>query len=88
MKPRLLFSAALLAFCTTAAGQYYETGQDPASLKWKQIRSTHFNVIFPESFEKQGIEYSRMLERAAESQKELYPEKKFRIPVVIEEGHM
>nr|MCU0408842.1 hypothetical protein [Bacteroidales bacterium] len=60
-----------------------ETGQDPASVKWKQIRSSHFNVIFPESFEKQGIEYSRMLEKATEGLHDLYPVKKFRIPVVL-----
>ena len=29
--------------------QYYATGQDPSSIKWKQINTKYFRIIFPES---------------------------------------
>ena len=32
-------------------GQYYNLGQDPASIKWRQIKTPHFKVIYPEDFE-------------------------------------
>jgi hypothetical protein len=44
-------------------GQYFSLGVDPASVRWKQIKTDHFRVVFPESFEKQsqyvanGLEY-------------------------------
>ena len=32
-------------------GQYYNLGQDPASLKWRQITTPHFRIVYPEIFE-------------------------------------
>lgn len=32
-------------------GQYYNLGQDPSSLKWRQISTPHFRIIYPENFE-------------------------------------
>jgi hypothetical protein len=32
-------------------GQYFNLGQDPASLKWRLISTPHFRVIYPENFE-------------------------------------
>ncbi|MFZ4547509.1 MAG: hypothetical protein ACOYN4_08745, partial [Bacteroidales bacterium] len=32
-------------------GQYYNLGQDPASIKWRQVKMQHFHIIYPESFE-------------------------------------
>jgi hypothetical protein len=37
-------------------GQYYNLGQDPASLKWRQIQTPHFRIIYPENFEKKAQE--------------------------------
>lgn len=37
-------------------GQYYNLGQDPASLKWRQIQTPHFRIIYPENFEKKAHE--------------------------------
>ena len=47
-----------------ACAQYFMSGQEPASTKWKQINTNHFQLIFPENFtEKAGyianiLEYS------------------------------
>ncbi|HNR41965.1 MAG TPA: hypothetical protein PKL65_07005 [Bacteroidales bacterium] len=75
----LLLSLALVP----AAAQYYQTGQEPSSIKWMQIKTDKFRVIYPESYGSQGIEFTRALEDAYSGLMLLYPEMKFRIPVII-----
>ncbi len=31
--------------------QYYSTGQEPASIKWRQLKTAHFKLIFPDYYE-------------------------------------
>jgi len=40
----------LFIFCQVDA-QYYSLGQDPASIRWRQINTDHFRIIYPENFE-------------------------------------
>jgi len=72
---------------TVAAGkgfsQYYVTGQDQASLKWKQIKTSHFNLIFPETFSGMADHYATLLEKSYSNALTLYPETKADIPVII-----
>lgn len=48
--------------------QYYAGGQSPGSIKWQQINSPYFQIIFPEGFENQAnyiantLEYARILD--------------------------
>ncbi|MCU0461305.1 MAG: hypothetical protein MUF36_04725 [Bacteroidales bacterium] len=63
--------------------QYYDTGQDPANLKWLQIKSDRFRVIYPEKYGSQGIEFTKSLDKAYSDLGALFPGKKFRIPVII-----
>lgn len=44
--------------------QFYAGGQSPGSLKWKQINSPYFQIIFPEGFENQANHTANMLEYA------------------------
>ena len=84
MKLRLLILYIVLLFSfSSVSAQYYETGQDPASLKWKQIKTGRFTVIFPENCEPSGILYSKSLDEAYSKLSTLFPEKKFHIPVLI-----
>ena len=48
---RLSCFIALSLFPFMLFGQYYNLGQDPASLKWRQITTPHFRIIYPENFE-------------------------------------
>ncbi len=75
----------ILFFLFTQAtfSQYYETGQDPGSLKWVQIKTDHFRVIYPEKYGQEGIEFAKSLDDAYSRLGSLFPEKKFRIPVII-----
>lgn len=84
MRHRIIFlSSALLFLVQILSAQYYETGQDPASIKWKQIKTGRFTVIFPENYGPGGIAYAKSLEEAYSKLLLLFPEKKFNIPVVI-----
>lgn len=84
MRKQLLLGFILIILSSFAvSGQYYETGQDPSSLKWKQIKTGSFTVIFPEKYEKEGFKYARSLEESAGQLKSLFPGIKLKIPVVI-----
>lgn len=78
----LLYSILLLNVQEIFA-QYYDTGQDPAATKWMQIKTGRFTVIFPASYDSSGISFARSLEEANSKLHTLFPEIKFKIPVVI-----
>ena len=49
-----LFFIILFLNNNTVLAQYYDTGQDPFKLKWYQINTENFQIIFPKSSEKQA----------------------------------
>ncbi len=66
---RLWFAVILLMGTVTGArGQYYSSGQDPASIRWQQLNSPHFKVIFPGGYDSTAqyvmnlMEYARLLD--------------------------
>jgi hypothetical protein len=63
--------------------QYYETGQDPASVKWLQIKTGRFRIIYPESYGTEGILFAKSLDDSYSKLTSIFPEKRFRIPVII-----
>lgn len=81
----LLVSSMTVA---SAVAQYYDTGQDPASLRWRQIRTPHFRVIYPEDFADGAAEYSRLLEESYSRLSHLYPDVKVSVPVIIHSHSM
>ena len=84
MRKRLVISSLLLLFSLlTVSAQYYDTGQDPASLRWMQIKTGRFTVIYPEKYGAGGLEYAKALEDAYSRLVTIFPEKKINIPVII-----
>ncbi|TAL79301.1 MAG: hypothetical protein EPN88_01850 [Bacteroidetes bacterium] len=79
----ILLYTTLLFITRVTFAQYYDTGQDPASLKWMQIKTGQFTVIYPESYGSGGLNFARSLDDAYAKLISLYPEKKYKIPVVI-----
>jgi len=68
---------------TCLYSQFYEYGQDPASIRWKQINTGNFKLIFPEDYKSNAVKVSFLLEesyRKNASQLNYSPRK---IPVVI-----
>ncbi len=49
-----LLSALLLTFAFPAQAQYYNTGQSPASLRWRAIGNDSVTVVFPDGFDRQA----------------------------------
>jgi len=53
-------------FCVVSTiigyGQYYSQGEDPASLKWNQINTDHFKVIFPGELSREAQRTTYLLE--------------------------
>lgn len=45
-------------------GQYFQTGQDPSSIKWRQINTENFQIIYPQESEKQAQKLTFILEKA------------------------
>lgn len=78
----LILLALLLPF-KMVSGQYYDTGEDPSSLKWLHIKTKRFDVIYPESYGSEGIKYAWSLDNSFSKLSSLYSIKKIRIPVII-----
>jgi hypothetical protein len=81
--PLIFLFSSLILWGQVASGQYYDTGQDPASLKWMQIKTARFTVIYPEKYDSGGIAFAQSLDEAYSKLVSLFPEKKFKIPVII-----
>ncbi|WP_372772321.1 TolB family protein [Mangrovibacterium sp.] len=53
----------LLSICISAHSQYYSTGSDPASIKWSEIRTPGFQLIFPADYEANAKELAGILDQ-------------------------
>lgn len=61
---RIISILILSVFCLKIANaQYFQTGQDPSQIKWRQINTSNFQVIYPQEFEKQAQRISYILEK-------------------------
>jgi hypothetical protein len=81
--PVILLYTIFLLFAQVSFAQYFDTGQDPASLKWMQIKTVRFTVIYPETYGSGGLAFAQSLDEAYSKLISLFPESKFKIPVVI-----
>ncbi len=52
----------LFVLPATVSAQYYLTGQDPASVKWKQINTGNFQIVYPEEYGNIAEYYANVLE--------------------------
>lgn len=53
----------LISGTIQVSAQYYDIGQEPASIKWKQIKTENFRIVFPESFEKRAPRIAGLFEQ-------------------------
>jgi hypothetical protein len=65
---KYIFSLILLFLMLTnnANAQFYQTGQDPSHIKWRQINTDHFQVIYPEDFDKEAQRLTYVLTKVYE----------------------
>ena len=59
----LLLSLALLSAGLPAAAQFYTQGSEPASLRWWQITTPDYRVLYPEGLDSLARVYADYLER-------------------------
>lgn len=52
-----------MAAISFSSAQFYDSGQDPSAFRWQQIKTPHFNIVFPDS----AIRVARQLSRALEA---------------------
>src|SRR5680860_1761902 len=60
---RLLFIVLFIGIVKIVNGQYFQTGQDPASIKWRQINTPNFQLIYPDYYELQAQKLGYILEK-------------------------
>jgi hypothetical protein len=78
---RFLFLFLLLPFC--GFGQYYSLGQDPGALKWRQMNSENFRLIYPSAFESKAQQFINLLEYSRKFTPNSLKAKVPRMPVVL-----
>ncbi len=83
MKKVFFIVFPLLFLSQTLLSQFYVTGQDPASIRWKQIETPHFRLIFPQSFSARATDYANLLEKSFLNAAQLYPNINGKVPVIV-----
>ncbi len=63
--------------------QYFSTGQDPASLRWRQIRTAKYQLIYPEPFEKKAQYLANIMELVCHHETQSLKAKVTRIPIIL-----
>jgi hypothetical protein len=77
------FLACTLLSIQEGSSQYFFTGTDPSSVKWRQIRTKNFKIIYPRTLEPMGQYVSNGLEyNYVPGSRSLY-NKTARTPVII-----
>lgn len=80
---RFFIFCLLLCVHLLLNGQFYTTGTDPASVKWSQIKTEHYQVIFPKEFVGQAMRVARMLEAYYEASNYALDHRTSKIPVIL-----
>lgn len=77
----LVFIALILV--RPVCGQYFSTGQDPASIKWRQIKTKKFQLIYPSTFEKRSQYLANILDIISKEETKTLSAKVPRIPIIL-----
>jgi len=75
--------ACLLLLSASIRAQFYDLGQDPASVKWNVIKTAHFKIIFPAGIEAQAQHIANGFEQVYAPLSADMKIKPVRIPVVL-----
>jgi len=73
----------LLLILKTTLGQFYDSGQDPNRIKWRQFNSSRFQVIYPSGLDSLAKVYFLNLERIANQELKTISFSPTKIPVVL-----
>lgn len=79
----IIIGGSILLATLQCRAQFYDHGQDPASLKWEQIRSEHFRLVFPADFGGEARRMAHILETYYEPNSTFLNHRPSSIPVVL-----
>ncbi len=80
---KLINTGILLFLILSGHAQFYNQGEDPGNLKWRQIRTNHFRVIFPADFNQEAQRLTNILEYYYEPNAGYLDHKPAQIPVIL-----
>lgn len=72
-----------LAFTLPVCSQFYSAGQDPFSVRWKQINTENFQVIFPDDYIHQATYIADVLEWAYEHGSKTLDHRPRKVSVIV-----
>lgn len=79
-----LINSVMLSFVVLYGhAQFYDRGEDPGFLKWKQIRTGHFRLIYPEELDHEAQRLGNVLEWYYEPNGEYLDHEPAKIPVIL-----
>ena len=79
----LLFCFCLLFSVHELPAQYFIWGQDPGSLKWRQILTPNFRILFPDDYEEQAAYIADLLEYSYDHVGNSLGHRPRRVPVIL-----
>ncbi|NOZ46685.1 MAG: hypothetical protein GXO79_07865 [Chlorobi bacterium] len=79
----VLFVLIIFLQDNSVRAQYYNAGQDPANIKWHEIKTENFNLIFPESIDSIGEQLANTLEYISDFGSNTLGQKPRKIPVLV-----
>ncbi len=66
-----------------AAAQYYDVGEDPFWIKWKQLDTRNFTIIYPSTLDSVAKRYAWLFDQAADKVSAPLEVKLKKIPIVL-----
>lgn len=57
-----VFVLCIILLSSTANAQYFSGGQDPSFIKWRQINTAYFQIIYPSLFEAKAQRFAKAME--------------------------
>jgi len=79
----LLFLVLLAKPPAPLPGQYFTTGEDPATLRWEQFSTCHFRLIYPAGFRENAFRMADILEYYREKVARPLNHDPGKIPVIL-----
>ncbi|MDR1672091.1 MAG: hypothetical protein LBS09_01300 [Bacteroidales bacterium] len=80
---RIILSALLILTVHTVCAQFYESGVNPPSVRWQQINTEHFRVIFPTDIPERGQHAANVLEYIYHAESKTLRHRPAKISVVL-----
>ena len=78
-----LFIVHCSLFITPCSAQYFDVGEDPSWIKWKQIETRHFTIIYPSTLDSAAKRYAWLFDQATDKVSEPLDVKLKKTPVVL-----